>query len=188
MKDLLYLLGNIHPLSPLLQQYLSDKLKIRTVARKEFLLQSGNISRHIYFIKKGLLRCYYIETGREVCSKFMKEGDFIVAVSSFFEQKESIEYIQAVEDSSLYYICYDELQHIYKHFPEFNFIGRMLTTKCFLLSEQRLKFIRMKQAGDRYQSMLKFFPELVLRVPAKYIASYLGVSEETLSRIRSRKY
>jgi len=188
MKDLLYLLGNIHPLSPQLQQFLSDKLKNLTISRKGFLLQSGNVSRHIYFIRKGLLRCYYIESGQEICSKFMKEGEFIVSVSSFFEQKESTEFIQAVEDSQLCYICYDELQYIYKHFAEFNFIGRMLTTKCFLVSEQRLKFIRMKQANQRYRSMMKFFPELVLRVPAKYIASYLGVSEETLSRIRSQKY
>ncbi|HKB43228.1 MAG TPA: Crp/Fnr family transcriptional regulator [Chitinophagaceae bacterium] len=188
MKDLLYLLGNIHPLSPQLQQYLSGKLRNRTIARKEFLLQSGSISRHIYFIKKGLLRCYHIANGQEICSKFMKEGDIIVSASSFFLQKESEEFIQAIEDSQVCYICYDELQYMYKNFPEFNIISRIVTTKSYLLSEQRINLIRMKQAAGRYQSMMEFFPELVLRVPAKYLASYLGISVETLSRIRSRNY
>ena len=129
-----------------------------------------------------------MQDGHEVCSKFLKEGDIIVSASSFFLQKESHESIQAIENSVLWHICYDELQHIYKHFPEFNTIGRMLSIKSYLLSEQRLNFIRMKQASDRYSLMLENFPELVLRVPAKYLASYLSISVETLSRIRSNKY
>jgi len=188
MKELLSLLNNIHPLSPALHAYLSEKIMARTIDKKEFLLNAGQISRHIYFIKKGLLRCYYIDAGHEVCSKFLKEGDIIVSASSFFLQKESHEYIQAIEDSVLWYVCYDELQFMYKYFNEFNTIARVLTTKSYLLSEQRLSFIRMKQASARYSCMLEFFPELVLRVPAKYLASYLSISVETLSRIRSRRY
>src|SRR5439155_22210442 len=107
MKELLALLNNIHPLSPLLHKYLSEKLKGSYLAKKDFLLQAGNISRHIYFIKKGLLRCYHIENEQEICSRFMKEGDIIVSASSFFLQKESKEFIQAIEDSQVCYICYD---------------------------------------------------------------------------------
>ena len=188
MKELLLLLNNIHPLSPDLHQYLSEKLKTASVAKKEFLLKAGHISRQICFIKKGLLRCYHIDNGQEVCSKFLKEGDIIVSASSFFLQKESHEFIQSIEDSVVWYICYDELQYMYKHFPEFNIIARVLSIKSYMLSEQRLDFIRRKQAAARYNNMLEFFPELVLRVPAKYIASYLSISVETLSRIRSRKY
>ncbi|MBL7739060.1 MAG: Crp/Fnr family transcriptional regulator [Chitinophagaceae bacterium] len=187
MKELLLVLNNIHSLSPSLQQYLNEKLKSRTVHKKEFILEAGHVSRHIYFIRKGLLRCYYMEGGQEVCSKFLKEGDIIVSASSFFLQRESYEYIQALEPSLLYFICYDELQYIYNHFPEFNIISRVITTKSYLLSEQRLTFIRMKSAADRYNLMIKNFPELILRVQAKYIASYLGISVETLSRIRSRR-
>ncbi len=150
--------------------------------------QQTLFSRHIYFVKKGLVRSYYIQGEQEISSKFMKEGDIIVSASSFFLQKESYEFIQAIEDSQLLSLCYDELQFIYKNFTEFNIISRVLTTKSYLLSEQRLYFIRMKQAADRYKLMLEHFPELVLRVPAKYLASYLGISEETLSRIRSRRH
>lgn len=188
MKALLSLLNNIHPLSPALHKYLSQVLKSTIVEKKQFLLKAGHISRHIYFIRKGLLRCYYIQDEQEVSSKFLKEGDIIVSASSFFLQKESFEFIQAIESSTVWYICFEELQYIYKHFPEFNTIARVLSIKSYLLSEQRLNFIRMKQASDRYTSMLEHFPELVLRVPSKYLASYLSISVETLSRIRGNKY
>src|SRR6185503_17851988 len=165
----------IHPLSAALHQYLSQKLKPATVDKKQFLLKAGQISRHIYFVKKGLLRCYYIQDDQEVCSKFLKEGDIIVSATSFFLQKESFEFIQAIEDSTVWFICFDELQFMYKHFPEFNIIARVLSIKSYLLSEQRLNFIRMKQATDRYIKMLEHFPELILRVPSKYLASYLSI-------------
>ena len=188
MKELLSLLGNIYPLSPPLHKYLAEKIKTRTITKKFMLLEAGTISRHIYFINEGLLRCYYIEYGQEICSKFMKEGDFLVSGSSFFLRQKSHEYIQAIENCQLCSLCYDELQFMYKHFPEINIISRTILTKSYLSSEQRLFFIRMKQATDRYNMLMTHYPELILRVPAKYIASYLGISEETLSRIRSKKY
>src|SRR5262245_44029127 len=129
MKELLSLLNNIHPLSPALHQYLSQKLKTTTIEKKQFLLQAGQVNRHIYFIRKGLLRCYYIQNEQEVCSKFLKEGDIIVSASSFFLQKESYESIQALENAVLWSVCYDELQYIYKNFHEFNTIGRVLSIK-----------------------------------------------------------
>lgn len=188
MNNLLLALNNIHPLSPGLKEYFMAKLKTRTILRKEHLLQAGQVSRHIYFINKGLLRSYYIEGGHEISSKFTKEGDLMVSGPSFFQQKESAEFIQSIEDTLVCSICFDELQFAYKHFAELNIIGRVLITRSYMLSEQRLHFIRMRQAKDRYKNMMTHFPDLVLRVPAKYMASYLSVSEETLSRIRGLKY
>jgi CRP/FNR family transcriptional regulator, anaerobic regulatory protein len=187
MKELLSLLNTIHPLSPALVKYLTEKLKVKVLTKKTFLLEAGHISRHIYFIKKGLFRCYYIQNDEEVCAKFLKEGDIVVSANSFFLQKDSTEYIQAIEDSTVWYICYEELQYLYTNFPEFNNIARQLSIKSYLLSEQRISFIRMKLAAERYTAMLSNFPELILRVPAKYMASYLSITEETLSRIRSRR-
>ncbi|HEY2720134.1 MAG TPA: Crp/Fnr family transcriptional regulator [Chitinophagaceae bacterium] len=189
MEQFVSLLNRIHPLSSPLIQFFKEKIKTQNILKRQFLLKPGNVGREIYFIKRGLVRSYYIEGKQEVCSKFMREGDFIVSAPSFFEQKESYEFVQAVEDSQLLYLTYDELQYIYKNFTEFNLIGRILITKAYLLSEQRLFFMRMKQAPTRYKMMVEHFPQLILRLPAKYIASYLGIGEETLSRIRSsRRY
>jgi CRP-like cAMP-binding protein len=188
MHELLSLLNEIHPLSPALNDYLSHTLRSAVIEKKQFLLSAGQVSRRIYFVDKGLLRCYYIHDEQEICSVFSKEGDIIVSASSFFLQKESHEYIQAIENSTLWHLGFDDLQYIYKNFPEFNVIARVLSIKSYLLSEQRLSFIRMKLSADRYNSMVKYFPDLILRVPSKYLASYLGISVETLSRIRGSNY
>jgi len=187
MKNLIEFLNAVHPLSSGLEKHLSGILKVNELPRKSFYLKQGQISRHIAFVEKGLLRCYYEKNEKEVCSWFMKEGDVIISVESFFKQTISYENIQALEDCTLYYIDFNELQYIYQHFPEFNFTGRVLAENYYALSEQRLYSIRMQRGKERYDYLINNFPELIRRVPSKYLASYLGISEFTLSRIRSRK-
>lgn len=187
MRSLLLFLETIYPLSEDIKHYLLVTLKEKHLAKKEFLLKGGHVSRIVCFIAQGLLRCYYVKESQEICSWFMKEGDVIISVESFFRQKPGSETIQALEDCLLYYITYDELQHLYRRFPEFNFIGRVLLEKYYMLSEQRLHSLRMQSAGERYRWLLENHSELVLRAPAKYIASYLGIEETTFSKIRSGK-
>ena len=182
MEELLQYLSLIAPLSNELCDYLLYTLTRKIYLRKEFLLKASHISDKIFFIEKGLVRCFYDQHEKEVCSWFMKEKDCIISVESFFLQRPSYESIQALEDTTSYYIDYGELQFIYKNFPEFNFIGRVLTEKYYMLSEQRLYSLRMQNAAERYHFLLENYPELIQRVPSKYLASYLGITEETLSR------
>ena len=186
MEKLLGFLESIHPMTDGLKQHLASILKVKELPRKEYLLKPGHVSRKICFIGQGLLRCFYIKDGHDVSSWFMKEGDVIVSVESFFTQKPSYESIQALEDSIIYYITYDELQFVYKNFLEFNFIGRVLLEKYYTLSEQRLFSLRMQRAQERYDYLLEHHSELLLRVPAKYLASYLGITEVTMSKIKAR--
>ena len=188
MEELLSFLNSIHPLNKDTRNFLTSKLQFVEIAKKDFVLKDGEVCRNIYFVTKSLLRCFYFKHNKEVSSWFMREGDVIISVESFFKQIESKEQIQAIEDCSLYYINYDELQFAFENFPDFNSIGRILTEKYYLLSEQRLYSLRMQRSNERYQFLLDHFPQISLRVPLKYIASYLGITEETLSRIRSMKY
>jgi CRP/FNR family transcriptional regulator, anaerobic regulatory protein len=187
MDNLLQFLNAIHHLSPPLQEHLSGILLERNLAKREYLLRAGHVCRSICFISKGLVRCFYIKDDQEVCSWFMKEGDVIVSVESFFYQKQSYESIQAIEDCEMYCIEHGQLEYIYRMYPEFNFIARVLLQQYYILSEQRLYSLRMQRSPERYEYLVQHHPELVQRVPAKYLASYLGITEETLSRIRSRK-
>jgi hypothetical protein len=116
----------------------------------------------------------------------MKEHDVIVSVESFFNQKSSYKSIQAIECCSLHYISYDQLQFAYKHFPEFNYTARVLTEKYYAMSEQRLYAIRMQRAPEKYAYLIDHHPELILRVPSKFIASYLGITEVTLSALKGK--
>ena len=187
MELLLQNLESIYPMSEGCKEHLLTILREKEIAKKELLLRAGHICQHIYFIQKGLLRCFYYRNDVEISSWFMREGDVMVSVESFFHQKTSYESIQALEDCELYYISYKELQDIYRRFPEFNFIARVLTEKYYCLSEQRLYSIRMMRATERYEYLLEQHPELLLRVPAKYIASYLGITPEMLSKIKTGK-
>ena len=187
MEKLFHLLSGIHSLSPALQEELMARLSQRELSRKDYLLKAGHICRSICFVEKGLLRCFYNKGDTEVCSWFMKEGDVIVSIESFFQQKKSYESIQALEDCSLLCIDYSQLQAIYRNFPEFNFIGRVLTEKYYVLWAQQLYGLRMQSSQERFHWLLENFPDLFLRVPSKYLASYLGITEVTLSNIKGRK-
>lgn len=186
MNTLLALLNAVHPLSESLQVYLITTLKEQFIPKKEFLLKTGHVSRRVCYVRSGLLRCFYTVGNEDISAWFMKEQDVIFSVESFLTQQPSTESIQALEDTVVYYISYDELQHIYRHYPEFNFIGRVLTEKYYLLSERRIQSIRMQRSLDRYDHLVAHHPDLVQRVPAKYLATYLGLTEVTLSKIKSK--
>ncbi len=185
MKEFFEMLNSIFPMSAGLQEQLLLTLKTQTLAKKKLLLKEGEICKSIYFIQKGLVRCFYNHHSKQVSSWFMKEGDLIISVESFFKQKASYESIQVLEDCTIIGIQYDELQEMYKRFSELNFIARVLTENYYTLSEQRLYSIRMMRAPERYKYLRDNFSELIQRVPSKYLASYLSVSEETFSRIKS---
>lgn len=187
MEALLQYLESIHEMSEGCKDRLRSVLNFKEVPKKEFLLRAGHICQHIYFIQKGLLRCFYYKNEVEISSWFMLEGDVVVSVESFFHQKVSYESIQALEDCELWYLTYAELQKIYREFPEFNFIARILTERYYCLSEQRLYSIRMMRASERYEYLVEHHPSFLLRVPAKFIASYLGITAEMLSKIKSGK-
>jgi CRP/FNR family transcriptional regulator, anaerobic regulatory protein len=187
MEALLCYLESINEMSEGCKIRLLEILRFKEIQRKDYLLRAGHICQHIYFIERGLLRCFYFKNDVEISSWFMREGDVVVSVESFFHQKVSYESIQALEDCTLYYIGYKELQELYRSFPEFNFIARVLTERYYCLSEQRLYSIRMMRASERYDYLLHHHPEFMHRVPAKHIASYLGITAEMLSKIRTAK-
>jgi CRP-like cAMP-binding protein len=182
MEKILAHLASIYPLSDALRDYLVQVVEFRTLKRKDLLLRPGEQARHIYFIKKGILRCYYIKDGDEVSTWFMAEGNVITSVLSFFPQRPGFEYIQALEDCELYGISWDDLQYIYRNFLEFNFISRVLTERYYMQSEERLYSIRRRTARERYNYLVERWPELVLRVKQRYIASYMDLGPGTMSR------
>ena len=187
METLLNFLNTIWPLSESLKEYLFLHINLKEIPKKEYLLKAGQISRNVCFIQKGLLRCFYLKDGKEVSSWFMKEGDVIFSISSFYEQKAGFEYIQALEDCALFYITYDELEYIYRTFMEFNYVGRKLTIKYHQLWDEQLYSIRMQSAEERYDWLMTNHPELIQRVPAKHLASWLDITEVTLSQMKAKK-
>lgn len=186
LNDLLDYLHSIHPLSEALRAHLLSIIRHGKFPRYDYLLKKGQIHTEMHFIVKGLLRCYYkLEPNEtEVSSWFMKERDIIVSIESFYDQIPSFEYIEALENTETFYITFDELEDIYQRFPEFNYIGRKLTTSYLILWNKRIRNICMLSAAERSELLAKNFPDLVQRVPAKYLASFIDMTEVTFSRNR----
>lgn len=184
--ELLNMLNALQPLSPALIAHLSSVLKEKQFSKKEYLLREGQISSNVYFIQDGLIKACYINTkGEEITNWFMKENDVIFSVESFLEQTPGYEYIVAVEDSTAWYISYQELQALYREFPEFNYHGRVLTEKYYMLSLRREFSIKKKTSMERYQLLLENEPHLLNRASLHDIASYLGMTPEVLSKVRA---
>lgn len=184
MEELLTYLNAIHSLPVPLNERLRKIIKFRKLFRRKYLLEAGQISREICFVRSGLLRCFYLKDGKDVTSWFMKEGDVIVSIESFYDQVKSYEYIQAVEDCELFFISYHELEALYHEFPEFNFIGRVLTVKYLKLWTRQLFNMRMMTAKERYEYIIENNPDLVQRVSGKYLATYLGMDVSTLYKLK----
>ncbi|MDP4150257.1 MAG: Crp/Fnr family transcriptional regulator [Bacteroidota bacterium] len=187
MTALLTYLQSIRPLPDGLPDFLHQIVQRKLLVPKAYLLREGDVCDEVYFIQRGLLRCFARQGRTEVCSWFMKEGDVCIAVESWFRQVQSRENIQALERTEVYSISWRQLQEIYERYPAFNFTGRVLTEKYYLQSEQRLAAMRLRRSHERYRWLMESSPELLLRVPAKHLASYLGMSEVMLSNIRSRR-
>ena len=187
MEKLFQFLNSVYPISPGLAEYMVGIIKWKELAKKDFLLKAGHVCHNIYFIEKGLLRCFYIKGENEVCSWFMKENDVIVSIESFFLRSVSYESIQALEACTLFYISYEDLYHIYRTYPEFNWTGRELMQNYYIFWTKQLFGMRMQQAPERYKWLLVNFPDLILRVPAKYLASWLGITPVMLSIIKGKR-
>ncbi|OQP59126.1 hypothetical protein A3860_38825 [Niastella vici] len=186
MQQLLNKLNSIRPLSPELQLHLKDKIKYKEYPKGSFLLEPGQVCENICFIQQGLVRVYYENADIEICPWLLIEGDIAISVVSYFNQVSSFEFIQALEDTIVYYITYDELEFIYDKFPEFNFVGRKLLQHYYALESKRLFSILGKSADARYAYLLEFYAHLILRIAGKHQAAYLGMDPATFSRIKAK--
>jgi CRP/FNR family transcriptional regulator, anaerobic regulatory protein len=189
MKEIVVnFLNSINPISTGLKHELNQLLKEVNLKKKEIYLREGAVSDKISFVISGLLRSYALNSeGDETTCWFMKEGDVTISVKSFFERTPSAEFIVAIEACTLLYITYDELEMLYKQYPEFNMVGRLITQKYYVLSEERLAGIRNLKAEERYAFLMQIHPEIIQRAPSQYVASYLGIDKATLSRLKAKR-
>jgi len=176
------------PLSEGCLKRLSEIVKTTSIKKDEFLLKEGEVCKNLYFIHKGLLKCFYILHDTPVSDWFFGELETIVSIDSFYDQKPSEDFIQALEDTDLFYISFEDLENLYRDFIEFNVIGRILTNKYLRIWHRQARNLRMMTADERYSFLLSKQPDLVHRVPVRDLASYLDMSRETLSRMRGRIY
>ncbi|QHS56571.1 Crp/Fnr family transcriptional regulator [Mucilaginibacter sp. 14171R-50] len=185
---LIQTLNFISPLSSALDQRFRELLKEERLPKRTLLLRAGEVSRKIYFINEGFARAFHLTRhGRECTSWFMGRGDLMISVYSFYTQKPAEENIELLENSELLSMTWNQLQSIYAEFPEYNFTGRLVTEKYYMLSEERTILLRTSSARERYEKLLQLHPGITQKATLGQVASYLGITPETLSRVRGNK-
>lgn len=186
MQELINILNSIHPISAELEEHLFSVLKEKTYTKGTFLLKAGRVSRRINFVEKGLLRSFSVEEEKEYTRGFFAEGEVSIVLASFESQTPSQESVEALEETRVIYLDYEDLQHIFSSFPEADKIGRIVFANAQkTYTDQKNRMVKLS-APERYAWFKNQFPHLVLRVSGKHIASFLGMTEVTLSRIRSQ--
>ena len=184
IESIIAYFNEIYPMSSGLVEDLQNEVEIKYFKAGETILQEGKIARHACFVLEGLAKSYYLKDGEEVVTKFMDEKTIITSIFSFYSRKPGNEYIIALEDTTLACIHYDKLQVLYKKHLEFNYIIRVVTEQYLVASEMQLYNLRKQTAEARYFSFVNDYPYLLQRLTQKDIASYLGITTETLSRVR----
>ncbi|HXB95394.1 MAG TPA: Crp/Fnr family transcriptional regulator [Puia sp.] len=183
MEEIIALLNSVHHMPKALQLRLWQMAKRKEVPRKTILLSPGDICNYLYYIEKGILACHHHEDGKSYCTWLMTERDIATSVKSFNDQVPSTESIEAVEDSILWVISKQELEELSEQFKVFRNIRQRLTDKyhkqCRDLDAQR------KRTPEQFYDYLsENFPEFPRRVPNHILASYMGIAESTLYKIK----
>lgn len=181
------LANSLYPISEGANQFLLKNTYIKSVKKGKMLLKAGEICTNMYFVSKGVLRGFVKEGEREITTWISTDGELVSAISSFILQMPTNENIHAIEDCELISLSHNDLEKMYIKFPSFNITVRKLTEIYYMHAEHRAYIARLKNAEQKYQIFLKQYGHLANRVPVKYIASFLGITLETLSRLRGKK-
>ncbi|MBS1505447.1 MAG: Crp/Fnr family transcriptional regulator [Bacteroidetes bacterium] len=155
------------------------------IAKGDFLITEGRVCNHVYFLEQGCVRGFYNHDGKEITYWFAFENNLVMSFYSFSTRKPSVENIQLLEDAVLWAISYDDLQKLYDKHPEIERFGRLMNEHYYMMLEERFVRNHFTDSRTRYENLIAHTPHILQRVSLGYIASYLGMTQETLSRIRS---
>ena len=172
-------------LTPTGIEALSEILVPFKYAKGDVVLPEGHICEHMYFVDKGMVRQYYYKNGKELTEHFCCEDDVFICIESFLRQKPSHLVVEALENCVIYGIPHDPLLHLASECYEIEKVYRGLLENSLILSQKKMDMFRFESAHERYNRLLREQPEIVKRAPLSYIASFLLMTPETLSRVRA---
>ena len=167
-------------------KFIQKSARPLTFLKGETLVEPGKTCQHLYFIQKGVVRGFIAEGRKETTTWLTSEGEMATAIRSFLMQVPTQEKVEAIEDCKVLELSYENLQKMLHQFVKLNVVGLKIMEQYYCDAEERAYVIRLSNANLKYQYFLKTKGNLINRIPLKYIASYLGMTTETLSRIRTK--
>ncbi|MFA5648766.1 MAG: Crp/Fnr family transcriptional regulator [Bacteroidales bacterium] len=174
-------------LSENLKVELARRLKPIIFKKGELVLDANKVCKESYFINRGILRTYYLKEGKEISEYFSTMNEWVNSPKSFIRQQKDIYYIDAIENTQAHFINVKDLVYLFNNFPEMERYARLSMGSVFGHLMERITSMRFTSAKERYNHFCEVYSDIYHRIPLGMVASYLGVTQETLSRIRAEK-
>lgn len=189
MENISKLLNSFLKINDEDSQLFLSKLVKEVIKANAVLIKTNQKVNKIYFIESGLLRTYFLSDGKEISTYFACDNQLITSYAGFLTQKPSFEFLEAIEDSIVYSITYENILALYSQNFSFESLGKILAEQNYLCVIERTYYLQAMSAKEKYLYFIeKYDKRIVLKVPQKHIASYLGITPETLSRVRKEIY
>ncbi|MDR3678543.1 MAG: Crp/Fnr family transcriptional regulator [Flavipsychrobacter sp.] len=186
MKDkLVAFIRNTLPFAGTKAEEIATSFEEKHIDKNGFLLKEGKICNDYFFLEEGCMRAYALDVdGNEVTTGFYSGDQIVFEAASYFMRVPSRENIQALTDCKGLYMTFDQLQVLFHSVPEFREFGRAVIVNCYVGLKQRMLSMINETAEERYANLLSSRSEIIMHAPLKHIASYLGITDTSLSRIR----
>jgi CRP-like cAMP-binding protein len=175
------------PVSPQLEAEISSRVTEVHFKKGDVVIDANKVCKKSYFIKRGLLRIYFVKDGKEVSEYFSSEYEWANSPRSWRSGKPDIYFVDALEDTTAYCIHADDMIYLFDNFPEMDRYGRLSMATVLNQLIERIASFRFTSAKEKYMHFQQTYPTIYHRIPLGMVASYLGVTPETLSRLRSEK-
>ncbi len=186
MKEFFEHIDEIYPLSERSKELLEEISNAISIKKGDELQVIGSVCRTIYFVKSGLLRIHYLRNGLSITESFEFENSIVARSDSLFDANPSKKGIEAIEDSELIAITSAKLFKLYDDNPDIERLFRLIFERAYVKTVERIESLQFHTAEERYLNLFQHSQHIIQRIPLNYIASYLGITPVSLSRIRSK--
>lgn len=187
MEEFIKHLKNISSLKSESSSDFLSRCKNFSFPKGHYLVKAGQVSQYLYFVKSGIGKVFYIKDGKELIDWISDEGNLLTSVTSFLTHKPSKHYVKLMEDSELIGISYKDLEKLFAKYHDMERLGRQLSIIALVQLQARINSMQFETAKERYDNFLIQFPNCINRIPLGDLASYLGMTQVTLSRVRALK-
>jgi len=184
-ETLAQFIKDTYPVSDYAAKLIVDNFVHKSLPKNTLTLKEGKINSDYIFLENGYMRSYVVDTdGNEVTTNIYKPRQMVFEVGSYFQRKPSTENIETITECSVWVGKYENFQNLFHSLPEFREFGRAILVKGFISFKERTIDLITQKAEQRYEKLIKDNPDIFQHVPLKYIASYLGITDTSLSRLR----
>jgi CRP-like cAMP-binding protein len=187
MEEVLAHFSKYIKLSEALKTELLLRIQLKLFKKGELVHDAAKICTKSYFIQEGILRLYFIKDGKEISEYFCGTNEWTNSPKSFMQRKLDIYYIDAIEDSKVFFIDVEDLVYLFEHFPEMDRYARLSMGTLLGQIMERITSMRFTTAKEKYEHFCELYHDIYHRIPLGMVASYLGITQETLSRVRAEK-